>query len=94
MNCDFLLEEYMLTYNIGSLELGKYILAMKRNEERARYLYNSLDKHAVSVVKHIPCNMASVMSSYLATDCNKGSVKIIGERVNCGCTRERSTSSV
>ena len=29
------------------------------------------------VVRHIPYNMAPVISSFLARDCNKGSVKII-----------------
>ena len=55
------LEEYMymLTNNIGSLELEKFW------QWRESLLYNSLDKHAVSVLKHIPYNMAPIILSFL-----------------------------
>ena len=80
------------TNNIGSLELEQ-VLVMKR-EPAPLYIYNSLDKHVVSVVKHIPCNVAPVISPFLARDCNMDSVKIMGKRVNCGCKGEGSTSSI
>ena len=77
---DLLLEEYMLTNNIWSLELGNYW------KWRESLLCNSLDKHAVSFVKHIPYNMTPVILSFLARDCNKHactcSVKIIEKRAH------------
>ena len=36
------------------------------------------------MVGHIPYNMAPVILSFLARDCNKVSVKIVGKRVNRG----------
>ena len=60
-------------------------MAMKRE------LTNSLDKHAVAVVKlnstvmgHIPYNMASVISSLLGRNCNKRNINRIEKRVKCG----------
>ena len=69
----------MFTNNTGSLELHGKVLPMKREPA---IIYNTLNKHALSVVKHIPYNMAPVILSFIARTCNNGSVKIIGKRVH------------
>ena len=92
-------EEQLSCYKARSFVRGVHVHAYKEQSEPRtgqvlavkREPANSLDKSALSVVKpnstmvrHIPYNMAPVILSFLARDCNKGSVEIIGKRVNRG----------